>query len=76
MKIFRLIWLLLSVASRLLRVFQNWNIRRQLWRSYHNEQVAKQSKKSRQANEARRDVRRRFDQHPDQRLQDDGYRRD
>ena len=76
MGVIKLIWSLLSVANKLLRMFQNWNIRKQVRRSYHNEQIAKQLEKSRRAMQARRAVRRRADQQPDKRLQDDGYRRD
>ncbi len=76
MRMIKLIWSLISVANKLLRMFQNWNIRKQARRSYHNEQIAKQLEKSRRATKARRDVRRRADEHPDKRMQDDGYRRD
>ena len=76
MGMIKLIWSLLSVANKLLRVFQNWNIRKQVRRSYHNEQLAKQLQKSRRAIEARRDVHRRAIEQPGNRLQDDGYRRD
>ncbi len=72
----KLIWSLLSVTNKLLRMFQNWNIRKQARRSYHNEQVAKQLEKSRRANKARRDARRRSAEQPDKWMQDDGYRRD
>ena len=76
MGMINLIWSLLSVANKLLRMFQNWNIRRQVRRSYHNEQLAKQLQKSRRAIAARRAVRRTFDEQSDKRMQDDGYRRD
>lgn len=76
MGMIKLIWSLLSAANKLLRMFQNWNIRKQVRRSYHNEQIAIQLDKSRRANKARRDVRRRTDEQPDKRMQDDGFRRD
>ncbi len=76
MGMIKLIWSFLSVANNLLRMFQNWNVRRKARRSYHNEQIAKQLEKTRRANKARRDVRSRSNEQPDKRMQDDGYRRD
>ena len=76
MGMIKLIWSFLSAANKLLRIFQIWNIRKLARRSYHNEQIAKQLNKSRRANKARRAARRRADEQPDKRMQDDGYRRD
>ncbi len=76
MNMARLIFIVLSLVNRLLGLFQNWHIQRQARKVYHNEQIAIQTENTRRANKARRDVRNAAGNRPDQRLQDDGFRRD
>ncbi len=76
MNMARLIFIVLSLVNRLFGLFQNWRIQRQARKDYHNEQIAIQTENTRRANKARRDVRNAARDRPDQRLQDDGFRRD
>jgi len=76
MSVVKLMLSLLSVLNKLLRLFADWKMRRQIRRSYHNEQITKQQQQKRRASKARLDVRRAAANRSDDRLQDDGYRRD
>lgn len=72
----RLVWAVLALVNKLLTMFGKWSQRRQIRKEFQNEQVIKQMQDTRRASKVRRDVRRAGAERPDQRLQDDGYRRD
>lgn len=76
MGMIKIIWSFLSVSNKLLQIFQKWNTRTQVRRTYHNEKIAKQLEKLRRAVKVRRDIRNRAGKHPNKRMQNDGYRRD
>jgi len=73
---FKLLWVLLSLVNKLLAQFGKWSLRRQHRNEFQNEQIAQQVEIARRAEKVRRAVRRFDAEHPDRRLQDDGYRRD
>ena len=69
----KLILNLLALVNRLVTRFISAMQRRRIWMEYHNAQIASQMEKLRRAIRARRAVR---NSDNDDRLQDDGYRRD
>ncbi len=72
----KLLWLVLSLANKMLALFGSWRLRRQYRKEFQNEQIVKQMENTRRAQKVRRAVRRSGAERPDRRLQDDGFRRD
>ncbi len=66
---------LLALVNRLVTRFIDVVQRRRIWMEYHNAQIASQMEKLRRAIRVRRNIRDRHSNNDD-RLQNDGYRRD